>query len=1268
MNGTPRLRSAFPQTPQSTPTARRRQNAQNAPPADTAKVSTGLQSMPKAPTQTSAASPLIPFDTIDAPSQRLYILLFYGILHAWRFYDYYNLVADDTESFWAFLKWCGFDLVFIFGIPVLQIPWLEWSTSFTALIWGAHMVLNIILMFRVGIPIHLWLFGFLKAIQDDEMGLMGRSVKPGHIIQNASLILGKQIINILPEGSALLNPTNDAFCIGGGVNSIHIPIQINQTNPVRMEILHIDLENTSSDLITLSAKDIKKLRNQSKKEQKTSDPTAPILMNYPVKKTGLYILQRVVDETDLEVQAHMSELLVVNCPQARIKSTGSNRCRNELSDITMEVEGAPPLKVVYHRFMNGEPHSSSFQSIQPDDFVSPYGKQKSSTLVRSGESDLSWARSHTVSVPLSETLHHSGVWSYTIDEVQDALGNKVSYGAPGSDEEGTRASGKNTAHHQTLMVHERPKVKLSKCNYQKPLQVAKGRATALPLDFSSSGKGPIQGTVHDLEYIFTKEDDLTPNGEHGPLAVIQKHTLKSLQDRFYVHESGLYTLRSVSSAYCSGEVMEPASCLLQNPPEPEMSITTEHIHDKCAGNPIGIRLDLDLIGTPPFDISWIEEKSGSPPTPKSAQISGLRGQIILQPSLAGKYTYRFLEISDAVYKQVSLGDRVTQDVKPAASARFTDDSPQEACIDGPVSYGVRLQGEGPFTLEYELVHGGKRSKRKEEDISGPDFKIQTEPLKSGGDYSLVLTGITDRLGCKEFLDKTAKFKVRNERPKAYFGLIEGKRSLQILEGKKVRLPLRLTGKPNWMATYRNLEQPEKKLTILLTRENDALEVSQSGTYELVSLYDANCPGSIEESGKRFDVGWVPRPGISIPENPSMTLSGDRYIKNAVCEGDEDSFDVMISGTPPYDLEYTENIKPDKGPRQTSQKQIKAALGVANVRVDTMKPGIYEYDFNKLNDANYLGTKNTIIVVEQRVHPRPDGQFEQPGKTYSYCSREADGEEVIPVKLTGVPPFTLEVEIKHLSGRSRSPEYVTIPNIPSNLYELRISHKHLQHGVSNVFIRKIRDSRGCQRRLGADAKKVSISVHDAPTITAVESRTDYCVGERLSYTLSGTPPFQVFTKFNDKTLKAASPDTSFRRLAEAPGAFAITGISDNASNCRANTNLEATIHPMPTVRISQGRVTSINLREGGETEISFDFTGTPPFEVTYTRSTLANAKSGHKSKVLETRVERTDDFSIKVKASEEGQYEAVAIKDRWCAFPRPGEDGARSRKGQKLLQN
>ena len=71
------------------------------------------------------------------------------------------------------------------------------------------------------------------------------------------------------------------------------------------------------------------------------------------------------------------------------------------------------------------------------------------------------------------------------------------------------------------------------------------------------------------------------------------------------------------------------------------------------------------------------------------------------------------------------------------------------------------------------------------------------------------------------------------------------------------------------------------------------------------------------------------------------------------------------------------------------------------------------------------------------------------------------------------------------------------------------------------------------------------------------------------------------------------------------------------------------------------------------------------ECRYIRS--ENAKRSKKPAVLETRNDKSYEFTKTVRTSEEGTYEVVAIKDKFCAFSLqkgPGQGG----KGQKLLTN
>ncbi|KAF2144422.1 uncharacterized protein K452DRAFT_356623 [Aplosporella prunicola CBS 121167] len=1262
MNGTPRPRyGAFPQTPETAP------RAHHDAPANAPRVRTHLAEMPKVTPDRDPNAPLISTDIIPAPTQRLYAVFFYGALLAWRSYDWLNLLNDETDSLWLFMKWVVIDAIFLFGLPGLRIPWLEWSTPVMVFLFLVHAMVDGMLMFRIGIPIGVWITGIFKLVYDRELAIEEHNVDPWSVLHNESLILGKQIVHILPEGSALLNPEKESFCLGAGKKEIQIPIQINQTTPMLIELLRIDVDSGKNETVSISASNVKKLMKNARRNQKSTSDDDPLLLEYSVKKTGMYRLNRVIDESKLEVQTRGPDVMIVSCPEARIKPSGQSRCKGESADIGLVVTGTPPLQLKYRRMVNGKERESKSEFLQPDDFISPLSRGGSNAMARTNYFDVSWARSHSIEVALQDSLAQSGLWTYYVDEVSDALGNVISYStrieegeAPKLDEKLQRA----------FFVHERPTVVLDGCDSQHPLQVAKGQKASLPIRFSSTNKKALTDSPHVLEYMFTPEEFLNTNGEHSEKNRTITESLKTTGQKLQIQKSGLYTLKTVSTDTCSGDVQEPASCLLLNPPEPDLTISSEEIYDKCAKRPLGLRVGLDLIGTPPFKVSYTMKKTGEKNERVGhIDVQGLRGQLDIMPPEAGHYTYSFNTISDQVYKGLSLkrSDLVLeQDVKPSASAHFLyPTGKKEACIDEPVEFTVKLQGEGPFTLEYELIHSGRRERTVTEQIHTETFVIKTPKLGSGGEYTLALASVTDTLGCKEFLKEEAKISVRHERPKAYFGQVEGKRSLRTLEGKKVQLPVRFTGKAPWDVKYQNVEDPSSGvMSKTANNANDFLGITGKGLYELLEVNDAICPGSIDQAAKEFEVSLIPRPTLSIPETPSIKFDGRKYVRDEICEGDEDSVDVSLTGTPPYGIKY-EHHAPGSGFRY---KSINAAVNVASISMDTSKPGEHQYKFTELADNNYDHNAKvfTPLLIEQRVNPRPTAKFANPGKTYSYCISETDGEEVIPITFTGVAPFYLEVDLKH-AGASK-PETLSFPNIDSNKYDLRIPHRHLHLGASSLSIRKVRDGRGCRDRPGGaairDAPRVQITVHNAPSIAQLDTRTDYCVGDRLAYALAGAVPFEVFYTFNGQARKAMSQGTTFRRLAEKPGTFVITGVSDAASQCRAATRLAAEIHELPSVRVSKGRETRVDIHEGGEAELLFEFGGSPPFEFTYTRST--NARPGRRSQVLETRTLTSTEYSLRIKASEEGTYEVVSIRDAWCSFSKAGEGPAGKGKGQKVL--
>ena len=700
--------------------------------------------------------------------------------------------------------------------------------------------------------------------------------------------MGKQIINILPEGSAVLNPDHEATCVlPKHKSTVTLPIIFNATVPAEIEIIRVDIYTNKEEVIKIPNREVSKIAKNVRSQN--ADPSSDgYRWDYPIKKPGIYRLGKVLDEYKLEVQRPTKDSYVVPCPQAKILGTQSDdRCIRDLSDLSVEVKGTAPLKIVYSRTINGKNHSFHFQSLQPEGFTSPLLASPTDSSPEDGH-DLSWIRPNTVMVGLNEAMTSSGEWEYTVDEVHDAFGNVVVYK---DDTHGNPLT-------QRFTVKERPKVLMQGCDLRTPLKIAKDSSTPLPVSFSLGGS--VSDTSHKLNWAFSPIDSLTNSGDHGDNVSYGSHSAKNSRDRPIVSAPGLYTLKSVTSGGCEGQVEEPSSCLILNPLEPHLSIRTEEISDKCAGNSIGLRVDLDLVGTPPFVVRYDIIDDNDEVVKRSHKVHGLRSQLELIPQTAGRHRYIFRSIDDAVYANQPLSGpdkTLEQVVKPAASALIAaHDNTMNACLDSEVEVDVYMFGDPPFSLEWEIVHEGKRKSQRVNDIQERSYKIKTAPLTKGGEYVLALSSIQDVRGCRTFLQDQLKIAVRRQQPRAAFGLLEQKRSIMTVENTPIRLPLRLQGEGPWNIRYRNLNESGQPIDKVIDSANGNILVKGRGVWEIVDVTDNQCPGTVDPSASTFAIDWFPRPELSIVESDAIARSsGNTFVKKDICEGDIDGFEVNLQG-------------------------------------------------------------------------------------------------------------------------------------------------------------------------------------------------------------------------------------------------------------------------------------------------------------------------------------------------------------------------------------
>lgn len=1210
---------------------------------------------------------LIPERIADAPTQRFYATSLFIFLQALKFYDYIQLYGAPPSSETIFaIKWIGIDAAYLLLVPKLKIPWLSFRLTTAMLQIAIISILNICLSARIPLSASTIGAALLKIVYDRELSVLEHNVKISDILKNSSRILGQHTINILPESTARLNPTGSCYCVDAHSKStISVPVRLNSTIPMLLQYSRIDPETNEIYNYNITGKRLKSIVKQADHKAKVWD------LSLPVTEPGLYRLERVQDSSKLDVRLYRAQALVVVCPSAtlvipeRLKHS-PDRCTGDLDELSIRASGLPPLRIKYNRWIEGRERVSTIDSVKPSEYTSPLmvghneqvREQQSSQQVLSlaGVHDVLWARSRQVDVHLNASLATAGAWSYTIEEVEDACGNVVNFStrssknrhslkaieAPGLSETQISKSVEAPTYH--FRVHERPKIAFRGCNSEIPSKLLEGTSTKLFFDISASDPGP-----YEVHVDRGSPDSLTAVSSTGS-GDLKIFALASRHQAFVVDEPGLYRIRDFSSKFCKGIVEMPASCTVFTPTRPAVAISFEPIHDKCAGA-IGLLADLSFTGSPPFDISWKVSKDGKVMLHRK-KVDRVRHQLRFTPDEAGHFVYQFTSLDDANYKGIPLQTQdysTEQIVYPLAGAHFVKKETSKCCIDDSVSIPLRLVGSGPWNLVYEIIHGGKRQRFEMNNLQEASQVIETPKLTKGGVHTLTLVSVQDSNGCKTPLEASdVVIEVRRERPSAAFYTISDKNEITVIEGASVDLPLRLTGDGPWNVAY---STPDKKEVIQIHDQNAKLSVKAAGSYRLLNVRDSFCPGYVDEKHATFDIRWFPRPSFSIPVETANYTAKKTYVRQEICEGDEDTFDIGIFGAPPFAISYERTYLGVKGIAQDKQSlQLNAALPTVSIKSKTSPAGTWRYSFIGISDARYdlpPSAQRNVLELEQFVNSRPTATFTDNDKIYNYCmeldlaDQEADR---IPLNFKGQVPFKARFRIKHeLTGIT---EYLTDGDIQTHSWSLEVPKSMLTLGKHIVSLAEVSDANGCSRRYTERDSRIFVAISERPTILPVSSRTEFCVGDRLSFALQGSPPFKIAYQFDGAQKRATVNGPIFSRVAERPGDFSIVSLQDSASKCKVSVNgFEKVIHDIPSVRVSEGKTIVESIHEGDQAEIIFHLYGTPPFSLTYTRSDVGR---GRHNKVLETHsVSGIWEDKYIIHSSVAGTFAATEVHDAHC---------------------
>ncbi|EPY51636.1 nucleoporin Pom152 [Schizosaccharomyces cryophilus OY26] len=1225
--------------------------------------------------------PLVSESIIDAPSQRLYAI---GVLVALQAYKIYDLFRLGTSSFiegskTSFLvKWILIDALYLQILPRFRIPWLSFQPTTTILQIVAFAAVNVLLVsitsLRV-VTLGSIIFPYWK---QKEYAIAEHKINPRSVLHNSSRILGQYTVQILPEGTAKLNPNNQHFCLPENDKSgfVEFAVQFNSTTPKSIVYSYRDFSSDIENEIEISGRSLKKLISTGMRNPKDARlQTIYIKAN----KHGLYKLKKVVDKSNLGVRVVRSEAVVVDCPSAVFASSkpsdrAHEKCVGDEDSIELDVFGVPPLKVAYKTWDGKRSYSHFIDSVVPKDYrLHPLMLSNNPQDIAFYKGlDVQYAHSSKVQIPITAPLETYGEWLYAIENVTDVFGN--TYVFPSVEEFFAKYSTNEdqpdqlSSHTYKVLVHQRPEVKFRECSLENPANLFPGKEVSLSIATSYKFPDDLQVSLNRYDLGLDPQNlTVAPNSQN--VFKLEPHS-----SFIKVKETGIYVLSGVSSKYCSGDVLVPNTCLVVTPPETKLHVGFEEISDQCAGS-IGARADLEFEGTPPFKVAYRMIKDNKASRVQYVTTDRTRYQLNFTPKKSGKYRYVILGVEDANYGYKELAGAAyskEQTVFPLADAAFEENMNGEmssivksCCIGDTMKIPVSLVGSSPWKLEYEILRNNKRESIQVVESKSQRYIIETPALIHGSQYTITLVSVEDANGCKRALNTADTIiKVRRQRPTATFYSSDESYRLESVENSLLSIPLRLAGEKPWYIEYDHVS-PDNKTTrnqAVFYDPNSHLNVNKAGTYSLVSVRDSSCPGSIQNSLQTYEVEWLPKPSLSMPSEPSWKSSNAyHYEQEPVCAGDSSAFDIELKGASPYLLEYEKSLVEENGKHHSKQRsEVSTMQSSILLKTETSLFGTYTYEFLRLSDALYDKVEARIVdesglhrvIIHQKVNKLPVASFLDSNKLYTFCIHSDSNyskEQQIGVKLNGKGPFILGFEIKNeMTGAVNK---ITVNEVFGPIYKFIFPKDQLTLGKHTVRLLHVQDANGCQSSIPKEDPFVTVSVAEKASMVPIESHEYFCVGDRLSYALQGVPPFEIDYEFNGNKKHAKSNQHIFTRIAEFPGLVTMKSISDQGSPCRAELDppIQNQVYDIPTVRVSDGGEVIENIHEGDQAEISFHFTGIPPFSFTYCRRAIGRKGPG---KILEMHtITGIYDYEYKVLSSTEGVYTVLSVQDKYCRYPR-----------------
>lgn len=275
-------------------------------------------------------------------------------------------------------------------------------------------------------------------------------------------------------------------------------------------------------------------------------------------------------------------------------------------------------------------------------------------------------------------------------------------------------------------------------------------------------------------------------------------------------------------------------------------------------------IELTLTGTAPWTISYTLDNIAQTDIVTSAN------PFNLQVNLGG--SYQFTSISDVdCTSSLTQTAPVTVTIIPLPEATISGN--ESICSGESSSFEIDLQGTGPWDLSYAI-----------EGIAQGPLNINSSPytLPADQEGTYTIVNLSDTL-CTGSGNGSAELTV-HDLPTASIS-----DDITFCDGDQASIEVTLTGTANYSLGY-TLNGVDQPALTVITPSSYSLLTSTEGTYELTTLSDANCTGSVS--------GIVT---LTEQELPTATLESGSFI---ICDGDAQELSVDLTGDPNWELNYT----------------------------------------------------------------------------------------------------------------------------------------------------------------------------------------------------------------------------------------------------------------------------------------------------------------------------------------------------------------------------